>query len=190
MERVSWLFPDSVSPDGKVLALTEEKHGDRDIHTLWLDSDNRVEPFHVTGFREHQPVFSPDGDWIAFTSNRSGREDIYLKRYPAAGVPISITTEGGTRPLWSPDGEEIFYRNGEKMMSVSVSRKPDFGRGKPRELFEWQPLIQGLPTHHYDIAPDGQRFLMVKRGEESLPTQINVVLNWAEELKQKVPTEN
>ena len=190
LEKTSWLFAGSVSPDGKVLAFMEEKQGNRDILVLWLDGDKKVEPFHVTEFNEHNPTFSPDGGWIAFTSNRSGKDEIYVKRYPPVGDVIPITADGGSRPLWSPNGEEIFYRNGKKMMSVSVNREPDFRPGKRRKLFEWQPLLQSFPTLHYDVAPDGQRFLMLKRGEESLPTQINVVLNWAEELKQKVPIDN
>ena len=193
LERACRLSPDSCSPDGKVLAFTEDKQGERDILTLVLDEENRVEPFHVTEFSELHPEFSADGDWIAFTSNRSGRDEIYVKRYPAVGGPVPITKEGGTRPLWSPDGGEIFYRNGKKMMSVSVNRKPDFRAGKPRELFEWQPPQSPLlpyAVRHYDIMPDGQRFLMLKQGEESLPNQINVVLNWAEELKRLVPTDN
>jgi len=96
----------------------------------------------------------------------------------------------GGGPLWSPDGTEIFYLNGNKMMTVSVQTKPTFSAGKPRELFEGTYVTStGLPSvsQYHDIHPDGQRFLMIK--EDQGAGQINVFLNWFEELKRLVPTD-
>ena len=172
------VIPSSCSPDGKVLAFgvnTEENR--RVILTLRLDGNSRFEPFQLTQFSELHPVFSPDGNWIAFTSDRSGRNEIYAKRYPAEGGLLRISTEGGTRPLWSPDGKEIFYRNGAKMMVVVVQGQQNLRAGKPRELFEW-PRLRWPPARHYDVTPDGQRFVMVKRREEPPRNQIHVVVNW------------
>ena len=186
--------PRSCAPDGTVLAFVESKEDDAGIFTMRLDGEAKVEPFHVTQFYENHPVFSPDGNWIAFNSNRSGRDEIYVKRYPSKGGLIPITTEGGTRPLWSPDGKEIFYNDGAKMMAVSVQRQPSLKAGKARGILPLlSPGFQGKSGRmriEYDLTPDGRRFLMVKRGEVSLPSQIHVVLNWSEELKRLVPTDN
>ena len=105
-----------------------------------------------------------------------------VKRYPAEGGLHAISTDGGKRPFWAPQSGEIFYREGDKMMTASVETEPNLRAGKPRSLFEGLSRL-GLEQaeddrRNYDPTPDGQRFLIVKRGEESLPTQINVVLNW------------
>ena len=194
LEREYFQFPTSLSSNGKVLVFEDwGERGDRDILTLRLDGNAKPEPFHVTQFDERDPVFSPDGNWIVFTSNRSGRDEIYVKRYPAEGGLLSISTDGGHRPFWAPHSGEIFYREGDKMMTASVETQPNVRVGKPRTLFVGLSRLGREPApvdrRDYDPTPDGQRFLIVKRGEESVPTQINVVLNWAEELKRLVPTE-
>jgi hypothetical protein len=98
--------------------------------------------------------------------------------------------EGGTEPLWNPNGRELFYRSGDKIMAVDIATQPGFAAGTPRKLFEgpYQPTAETFPN--YDVSHDGPRFLMLKPVEQaqSRPTQINVVVNWFEELKQKVPT--
>ncbi len=191
-ERKLNQLPYSISPDGVVVAFLESPEGEvKDLLTLRLDESSRVEPFQVTGFKVDHPVFSPDGSWVAFTSNRSGRDEIYVKSYPSKGRLIPITTEGGSRPLWSPDGREIFYRDGSKMMVVSIGTQPDLGVGKPRELFEGILPPVNL-ARQYDLTPDGRRFVMTKKGQQkSTPARsINLVLNWSEELKRLVPTGN
>jgi hypothetical protein len=91
--------------------------------------------------------------------------------------------------VWSPNGRELFYRSGDKMMAVDTATQPSFAPGKPRTLFEGPYLQSPLTAANYDVSPDGQQFLMVKRSEAEgpAPTQINVVLNWFEELKRRVP---
>ena len=178
-------FPYSYSGDQKLLAFMDRNEGgDFDLFTLQLDGGAKSEPFYVTQFHELRPVVSPDGHWIAFTSNRSGSFNVYVKRYPAEGLPIPISTEGGNFPLWAPDGEEIFYRDGERMMAVSVQTQPSLKSGKPRVF------ASGSYRGDYDITPDGLRFVTIKRRKQgSEPTQIRVVLNWLEELKRLVPTD-
>ena len=179
-------YPNSLSPNGKVLIF--QKSGN--ILALRLDGSAKVDPVRVNRFREHSADFSPDGNRIVFTSNRSGSDEIYVKPYPSQGALIPITAEGGTRPLWSPDGKEIFYRNGAKLMAAEVQMQPDLSVRKTRELFEGTALDPIIAARHYDVTPDG-RFVMVKRvkSEGGLThNQINVVLNWSEELKRLVPT--
>jgi hypothetical protein len=116
-----------------------------------------------------------------------------VKPYPGPGGKWQISTDGGTEPLWNHNGRELFYRNGDRMMAVDISTQPGFAAGKPRQLFERHYLANpiGNARPNYDISADGQRFLMVKPvdQEEAARTQINVVLNWTEELKRLVPPE-
>ena len=126
---------------------------------------------------------------MAYASDESGRNEIYVQPYPGPGGKWQISTEGGTEPTWNRNGRELFYRSGDKMMDVDISTQPSFAAGNAKVLFQghYQPTPGTLPN--YDVSPDGQRFLMIKPSEQGqvAPTQINVVLNWFEELKQKVP---
>ena len=182
--------PMSWSPDGQVLAFIEvNPTTGRDIWMLRM-GDRKAQPFLRTPATESAPRFSPNGRWLAYVSNESGRFEIYVQPYPGPGEKWQISTEGGTEPVWNPNGRELFFRNGDKMMAADVTTQPSFSAGKPRMLFEeqFEPAPATFPN--YDVSPDGQRFLMLKLVEqaEAAPTQINVVLNWFEELKQKVPT--
>jgi eukaryotic-like serine/threonine-protein kinase len=113
-----------------------------------------------------------------------------VQPYPGPGGKWQISTEGGTEPVWNPNGRELFYRSGDKMVAVEIATQPGFVAGTPRTLFEGHYAMAPVTFPNYDVSPDGQRFLMLKPVEqaESASTQINVVLNWFEELKQKVPT--
>jgi serine/threonine protein kinase/Tol biopolymer transport system component len=183
-------IPRSWSPDGQLLAFHENNPTTKkDIWVLRL-SDHKAEPFLRTPFNEGGPVFSPDGHWIAYISDESGRPEIYVQPYPGPGGKWQISTEGGNEPAWNRNGRELFYRSGNKMMAVDVTTQPTFSAGKPKVLFEGQyvAVSPGLTGTAFDVSPDGQRFLMVKETEASMSaTQINVVLNWFEELKRRAP---
>src|SRR6266403_1755963 len=182
--------PMSWSPDGQLLAFMENNPTTGyDIWVLRL-SDRKAQPF-LRPFNESVPRFSPDGRWLTYVSNESGRYEIYVQPYPGPGGKWQISTEGGTEPTWNPNGSELFYRSGNKMMAVETTTRPSFTASKPRVLFEGRYEPSPATTPNYDVSPDGQRFLMLKpnQQEASAPTQINVVLNWFEELKRRVPTE-
>jgi serine/threonine-protein kinase len=183
-------IPRSWSPDGQLLVFHENNPTtNKDIWVLRL-SDHKTEPFLRTPFNEGGPVFSPDGHWIAYISDESGRPEIYVQPYPSPGGKWQISTDGGNEPAWNRNGQELFYRSGNKMMVVDVTTQPTFSPGKPKVLFEGQfvAVSPGLTGTAYDVSPDGQRFLMVKETESSTSvTQINVVLNWFEELKRRAP---
>jgi Tol biopolymer transport system component len=188
--------PSSWSPDGQLLAFTElNPTTGWDIWVLRLGDPSagsgqvrKAQPFLRTPFTEGAPRFSPDGRWLAYVSNESGRYEIYVQPYPGPGGKRQISTDGGTEPAWNRNGREMFYRSGNKMMAVDIATQPSFAAGKPRMLFERPYVPTAATIQNYDVSSDGQRFLMVKSGEqEAAPTQINVVLNWFEELKQKVP---
>jgi len=152
--------------------------------------DSKAQVLFQTPFAEGAAMFSPDGHWLAYSSTETGRSEVYVQSYPGSGGKLQISTEGGTEPLWNRNGRELFYRAGNRMMAVEITAQPSFMAGKPKLLFEGQYEPTLVSNANYDVSPDGQRFLMLKASErqEAAPTQINVVLNWFEELKRRVPT--
>jgi eukaryotic-like serine/threonine-protein kinase len=180
-------IPGSFSPDGQVLAFVEMNPG-YEVHTLPL-TDGNPKPFIRSPSNGTAPRFSPDGHFIAYASDESGRFEIYVRPYPGPGGKWQISTEGGTEPVWNPKGRELFYRSGTKMVAVEVTTQGTFSADRPKLLFEAPYVPSPRSFQDYDVSPDGQRFLMLKTNEQTqAPDQINVVLNWFEELKQKVPT--
>ena len=128
--------------------------------------------------------FSPDGRWLAYESDESGHPEIYVRQYPGPGGQLQISSDGGTRPIWSHDGRQLFYRNGDKLMTVPIEPKPTFSAGTPRLLFQGTYLATG---RYYDVMPDGKHFVFIKEGEQGQRNlQISVVLNWSDELKQRM----
>jgi serine/threonine-protein kinase len=183
------LAPYSWSPDGKLLALYGHDSGtwDWDIWVLSLEGNRTPEPLIKTQFIDVGPAFSPDGRWIAYSSDRDGRFQIYVRPYPAMDRVIPISREFGEEPVWSASGDELFYRNRSKWMVVSISTEPEFKAGTPQVVFEGPYAnVSGLS---YDVAPDGQRFLVLKpQYDDSQVRELHVVTNWFEELKRLVPS--
>jgi serine/threonine-protein kinase len=163
-----------------------------DIHTLRLETGT-VSEFLATPAREHMASFSPDGRWLAYTSNESGRDEVYVRPFPRTeGVARLVSIGGGSGPVWAPNGSTLYYRGASgDMMAVPVTLEPTIISGRPRTLFRFAGIyrMSGTATA-YDIFPDGKRFIMVSEPEEATATrrqQINVVLNWFEELRRLAP---
>jgi Tol biopolymer transport system component len=181
--------PGSWSPDGQALLFTQDLGPEpRSIWTLPL-KDRKPRRLDRDPFYETAPRFSPDGHWIAYDYRGSGRDEIYVQPYPSPGGKHQISNEGGTEPVWNPKGGELFYRHGSKMMAVEITTEPTFSAGKPKLLFDGPYVPTPLSLPDYDVSQDGQQFLMLKPAEQAqAPEQIDVVLNWLEELKRLVPT--
>ncbi len=185
--------PTSFSPDGSLLLVnvfnytnTGPAYTGWDIFVFPLSGERKLRPFLQTKFFERNAYFSPDGRWVAYESDESGRSEVFVRPYPGPGGKWQISIEGGAEPHWSRSGRELFYRHGDKMMMVDVETKPTFRPGRPRTLFEGRYFDYEFNT--YDVAPDGSRFLMIKPDPaESGPAHVNVVLNWFEEVKRRVP---
>ena len=189
--------PSSWTPDNKELAFTRGLSGgvgSTDIYVVSLDQPDKIRPVVNTDADERFPEFSPDGKWLAYTSNETGRFELYVQPYPGPGKRVTVTSDGAAEPAWSRNGSnELFYRNGQRMMSVHFKVSgPDFTPDKPVVLFE-QAFLGGGTTVRatYDVAPDG-RFLGVQpipepadeRNRKIFPSTLRLVLNWTEELRE------
>ena len=173
--------PISVSPDGKILAY-QELARDANIRFAALDGSAAAIAFpNVPGDQRH-PVFSPDGHWLAFTSDESGRAEVYVRPFPnLASGRQQVSTEGGEEPRWTRGGREIVFRSGNRMMAAPID--PAAAPGRPVELFSGD-YVQPYPvgSYSYDVAPDGNKFLMAKPQAITGGRDVVVVVNWFSEL--------
>jgi serine/threonine-protein kinase len=175
--------PISLSPLGTLV------FADRgDLWSLSLSPNSQPRPFAPSRFNETAPAFSPDGRWLAYVSDESGRLEVYVRPFPGPGEKYPISVGGGSEPVWDRRGRELYFRNGDQMLVVAVTTQPTFGAGRPRLLFTG-PFVRSAGRISYDISPDGESFVMLDSGQESgAATQVNVLLNWYEELKRLAPT--
>jgi Tol biopolymer transport system component len=180
-------FPYTWSPNGQDLVFVEQAAGagtTLNIRRLPMVADSRPEALVEGPFESSNPAISPDGQWLAYRSNESGQNEVYVERFPELGNRVQISTDGGQAPLWSSDGRELFYRDGDAMMTVAIDTGPPLSAGLPERLFEG-PYLNDL-SRNYDVTRDGTRFLMIK-GSAAPQLSIHVVLNWLEELDTSVP---
>jgi serine/threonine-protein kinase len=186
IKKDSAQYPESWSPNGQLLSILERTKDSNDISILDLKT-RELRPFLATRFNEWGSAFSPDGRWIAYTSDESGKYEVYIQPWPPTGGKwqVSTTAGGNEEPVWSRDGRELFYRNGRRWMAVPITTRPVFSVGTPQMLFQGDYInVSGLD---YDGSPDGKRFLVLQPVETSRPTELHVVVNWFEELKRVCP---
>ncbi len=195
------IVPSSFSRDGKMLAVTELSLAPPglDIGTLSMEGKREMKELLQEKHSELEPQISPDGRYIAYQSDESGKAEIYVRSFPDVNKgKWQVSSGGGGSPLWSPDGRELFYRSGNATMAVEVETDPTFKRGNPKTLFQGvysSTVLQKIVITSWDINPDGKKFLMIKPAASTAaaPTaaspqpKIIVVVNWFEELKQRVP---
>jgi len=152
--------------------------------------DEKAERFlSHAGATVREARFSPDETHVAYRSDETGRDEIYVVPFPGPGGKWQISTDGGAQAMWSPRGDELFYKNGNRMMAVGVRTSPTFAAGTPRILFETE-LPESFPgdPSRYGVTPDG-RFLVIAPApdaEDEDEPEIHVIVNWAETLKDRV----
>lgn len=175
--------PASWSRDGRMLAYYDvDPSKGRDVWVL--DRDGEIRAVAATGANERAPSLSPDGAWMAYVSDESGADEIYVVPTATGGTARRVSSSGGTEPLWSPTGLEIFYRQADRLMTVPVIPGPSPRFDAARPLFEGQYLLDsGGNQPNYDVSSDGQRFLMLRSADR--PREIRILLNWA----SRVPNE-
>ena len=181
------------TPDGSSLLVEVRAEADFDVILLELDSgEPEPRPLLDSRFQERHARISPDGRWIAYTSDESGRDEVYLQRFPELGDKRSVSTEGGVQPVWSRDGRTLYYRGPRSIMSVAISHREPYRVGAPEALFP-DDFVRGQGVGHtsYDVAPDGRLFLLQAlsaSGDASVDSiQFQVALDWFEELEERVP---
>ena len=157
-----------------------------DIAVVSLAQEPELSALVGTPARERYPDLSPDGRWITYSSDESGQSEVFVRPFPNVDEGKWQISRGGTKPLWSAQGDEIFYRNGNQVMSVSVRSTDPFDYTVPRLLFEGS-YDEGY-NRDWDVTPDGQRFLMMKANEVETGDFV-IVLNFFDELKRLVPTD-
>ena len=135
-------------------------------------------PYLETPFFETHPRISPDGKWLAYSSNESGQPEVYVQSFPELGGKVQISNAGGEQPIWRSDGRELFYvEGGRRFMAVPIEMGQDLEPGLPEVLFE-TPLIGGGNRYHYDVSADGERFIAIVPVEDAASTPVHVVLDW------------
>jgi len=183
--------PDAWSPDGKTLMFSVVRGSTTTLSTL---SGGVVKPW-ATDIRATHATFSSDGKWLAYVSTEAGnRTEIFVQDFQRTGAKYQVSTEGGTFPVWSPDGTQLFYwplqRQG--LVGVDVQTRPSFSYGKSAAQ-PIEAIFTGAPRRNYDIMPDGKQFVVIRPADvsadanSSINSQISVVTNWFEELKARVP---
>ncbi|MEE4272068.1 MAG: protein kinase [Thermoanaerobaculales bacterium] len=187
--------PASWSPDGGSLVFMH--FSDSTSWDLWLQPlQGEARPLIESPYFEIGATISPDGRWLAYESDYTGRREVYVTSFPDPGPRIQVSVEGGFMPAWASDGRGLFFRgpklpNGHRpMMVADVSTGAEFSSGRIRELFSGK-FFKGSPARAYDVAPDGQRLLMCKTltSSEQRVGEIYLTLNWFTELERLVPTD-
>jgi serine/threonine-protein kinase len=186
--------PVSFSPDGKFLAFDQKDPETRDDAWILPVDGGGPQPVARSRFGEGSAKFSPDGRWIAYSSDESGREEVYVQPFPGLGPKLQISNDGGTDPVWRRTGGELYYRSGNKMMMVSTATAgAELRASAPVQLWEGNYSsgsgascgMPGVSSASYDVSADGQRFLMVRDDDATFTTRVVVVMNFAEEIKAK-----
>jgi eukaryotic-like serine/threonine-protein kinase len=174
------------SPDGERLLLRLGANAAADVYGASLSGDTTVTAVAVSDFREWHPALSPDGRWVAYASNESGQDEVYVRPFPDAQTTrVLVSADGGSKPVWSRDGTELFYHGSSALMAASVVLEPTFAVSQRQVLFAINHYPGSAASRTYDVHPDGDRFVVFMQGSTvTLPTVY--VQNWSEEVEARV----
>jgi Tol biopolymer transport system component len=172
--------------DGRWLVVrSDEQDGISQIRGRRMDTDTALVPLLVTESSKAQIALSPDGRWLAYGGVATGVREIYVAAFPSMTSPRLVSREGGSEPRWAPDGRELFYKSADVLMSVTIMPGEGVVAGTPRRLFSVAPYRSARNRQQYDVAPDGQHFVMI-RDVAGGARDVVYVENWFPELKAKV----
>jgi len=180
----------SVTPDGTTVLFQKYGSPTGDILVVPIDGSAPARTLWEDPGAQFGGVVSPDGRWLAYVSNETGAFEVFIRPVTGHGGKWHVSAEGGIVPVWSPDGKELFFVREDAMMAVSIeTTETQITAGAPRKLFDFPPGRRiERDSRSFDIAPDGKRFVLMRSATPGMGRrQINVVLNWSEELKAKVP---
>jgi Tol biopolymer transport system component len=182
-------YPTSFSRDGKYMVFVETHPSRRrDIWLMRLDGDRQSEPLVATDADERDARFSPDGQWLAYVSDETGRDEVFIRPLGTGGGRKQLSSDGGVKPTWAPSGREVFFATNDGLYAVTLDGQGN-RVGRDRRLFA-APTFEDLRfdsrSAPYDVMPDGEHFVFLLELTSS-PTRYNVILNWFESLKRLVP---
>jgi serine/threonine-protein kinase len=182
-----WPDPQSFTPDGRTLVFsTKGKDTGDDIWTLSLDASRTARPWLETPASEWAGRLSPDGRFIAYNSDESGRTEVYVRGFPGGGGKRLVSEGGGMNAIWSRTGRELFYRRGDEVVSLAVETVPVFSTGKPVALFRGRYRGSG---RDFDVAPGAERFVMMRSNDSRTTPRLGVLLDWWRSLGSRLKAE-
>jgi serine/threonine-protein kinase len=173
------------TPDGRTIVFREnQSQTHRDIWIAPVDSPARARPLLRTPFEERAIALSPDGHWLAYVSDETGGDEVYVRRLLEGSARWRVSVRGGTEPRWGPGGRELFFRNGDSLYAVAIQLGAKFQAGPPHALFggKYQTALAGNYVS-YDVSPDGSRFLMVRELRTGWREDLTVVLHALDQIR-------
>ena len=178
------LLPSSATPDGKHILITALGGPNlSDIFAISATDSTVWEPILATPAEEYQAVTSPDGGFIAYSSDETGREEIFVRKWPVTGARWQVSTDGGRGAVWAEDGRTLYFSEDGDVYATPVSTEGGvFRSGTPRKLFSLRLDMSGVPQASFVVLPGGQRFLAVTTGTEGLTTHTVLRKHWARQL--------
>jgi serine/threonine-protein kinase len=178
--------PMSWSPDGRFLLCRDIRAETGQDVWVYSAASRALTPFLQGASNEQSAVFSPDGLFVAYVSDESGRPEVYVRPFPGPGTRSQVSLEGGTAPVWSRDGRELFFAKGDTLFVAAVRLGGTFSSGAARPLFSGPYGFDAL-TANYDVAPDGRRFVVPGARVDPPPRKLELVLDWFQELRRLAP---
>ena len=169
-----------------LVARSDDATGDGNLRARRLTGDTALVPLVVDRQNTTQAALSPDGHWLAYSSNSTGRPEIYVVPFPGAGSTRLVSRDGGTEPRWAWSGRELFYKSGNQLMAVPVTPGPVLEIGVPRPLFSVAGYSGARNRQQYDVAPGDQRFLMIRQASSGQRAEAIYVEHWFAELRAKL----
>ena len=183
LERSIDSYADAMSPDGRWMVVRElSSEDDYNLGLLEVGEGQAVRPIRNTQFLERFATISPDGRYMAYESDESGRGEIYIQSFPEPGSRTQVTRDGGGAPLWAANSE-LFYWKGDRLLTVPIGTTPVLTIGEPEGLFTSKRHTTNT-SREYDVTADGRRILIAKIPEASQPREVQIVLNWFSELER------
>ncbi|HEX5632528.1 MAG TPA: hypothetical protein VFX50_04840, partial [Gemmatimonadales bacterium] len=181
------LWEAELSRDGQWLVMRADEEGSNaNIRARRLSGDTTLRPLVADKSITTQTALSPDGRWLAYVSDATGRREVYVTSFPDASSTRLVSRDGGTEPRWAPNGRELFYKSDSRLVAVPVSPGASLVLGAPRPLFPLAGYRGARNRQQYDVSPDGQRFLMIRERDDPSRSQAIYVDDWFAELKAKV----
>jgi Tol biopolymer transport system component len=172
-----------MAPDGHTIVYRTQPQNE--IFSVDVTGDRTPKVLVPDRFTKVHPALSPNGKWLAYSSNESTVPQVMLRPFPGSGGATQVSVDGGTEPVWSPNGRQLYYRHGRQVMAVTVTESPTLTLGERRVLFDGPYVTLGLGGHQsMSVSPDGKRFVLLKRLDDD--SRLVVTTNWFTELRAKI----